>query len=60
MTPDIHIDTFNRDEADTAGPPGSVMAHIVDTEQAEHAGPLLVVGEGGGLVNQALTGASCS
>ena len=56
MVPDIHIDTSDWKETDTTGPPCPVIADIVDTEQAEHAQPLLVKVAGGGLVDQALAG----
>ena len=48
---DIHIDTFNRDKTDSAGPSDSVI--VVYTE---YAGPPLVVGDGGVLVDKALAG----
>ena len=56
MAPDIHINTSDWKETDPTGPPDPVIADIVDTEQAEHAGPLLVPVSGGGLVDQALAG----
>jgi hypothetical protein len=48
---DIHVDTSDWHEADSTGPSDFVIAHIVD---AKHAGPLLVLGEGHGLLEQVL------
>ena len=51
MASDIHVDTSDGHEADRTGPSDFGRAHIVDTV---HAGPLLVVGEGGGLLEHVL------
>ena len=50
MVPNIHVHTFQRQEADTAGPPDPLGA------DAEDAGPPLV--GGGGQVDQAVAGVS--